>query len=252
MISLKDKFKNLKSLTQSRSRYAPVVNEETSAKEAAPDDVDFEPIHKRPEEPMSLQEKCCCALFFILLPTNIGMCILIILLQFSFIRFEDIPGLNFPDDPAHAPAAPTSSAISVPSATSSVTSAKKTSDAVFVPKTLTNRCPKADFAQTNMGGIQAHGLVGIKIPKGYIFSWKNDGKRKNVLTDFKGNKIDAGWIRKSDPNWENPGFWKSAGGFTYEISNFKPCDSNSANRRDLEESSSASDFNWTDRLEKVE
>merc|ERR1719476_1217622 len=166
---------------------------------------------------MSLHEKCCCALFFILLPTNIGMCILIILLQFSFIRFEDLPGFTFPDDTAE----PTSSAISVPSATSSDVVAKKTPDAVSDPN---KPCPTANFAQTNIGGIQAYGLVGTKIEKGYIFSWRNDGNRKSVLTDFNGKKIAAGYVKMSEPHWENPNIWKPQNkGFTYEISNFEPC-----------------------------
>merc|ERR1719350_2619528 len=56
---------------------------------------------------MDLLNRCCCILFFILFPTNIGMCILIALLQFSVITFDDIPGFGLPDP---TPAAATTSA----------------------------------------------------------------------------------------------------------------------------------------------
>merc|ERR1719384_1929750 len=108
MTSLKSKFASLKSLANTRKKYGKV--NDVDIDEDPDDDLDEGPIykHKVEGEPMDLLNRCCCILFFILFPTNVGMCILIALLQFSVITFDDIPGFGLPDP---TPAAATTTAM---------------------------------------------------------------------------------------------------------------------------------------------
>jgi hypothetical protein len=72
--------------------------------------------------------------------------------------------------------------------------------------------PVADFTTSNMKGPQAVDVVGVpargKAFSGqWIFSCKDDGKRKLVLTDSHGQRVKEGYVPSTSTDWDDPLTW---------------------------------------------
>lgn len=82
----------------------------------------------------------------------------------------------------------------------------------------------ADFSQSNLNGIQAKNVEGVRLPDGnFIFVWKDEGFKKLVLTDNQGDVLKAGYVRDAAPGWENPATWTPSGvegRWGYTVTNF--------------------------------
>jgi len=82
----------------------------------------------------------------------------------------------------------------------------------------------ADFSQSNLNGIQAKNVEGVRLPDGnFIFVWRDEGYKKMVLTDNQGDILKAGYVRDAVPGWDNPATWTPSGvdgRWGYTVTNF--------------------------------